>query len=670
MSEQNQTPAPDYVIVPTTPPPSDYPFENNEDDYSTASFHYDYNHRKNKLFEFIQMNPAPTNTKAPYYELGRLAAGGTPHLGVFISAIEYIENRKDCADFVLHSILRLLYQFSDNIRISNDVKTKAAESVLSFKYWPDEEGLDSMCTWTENHYILFASAGFLAGKLYPTEIFSNSGQTGAEKQELNRKRIIRWLNFRFFTGFSEWLSNIYYDEDLVALLNLVDFCDDEEIQTKAASIIDLILFEMALNNHKGVFGSTHGRSYEYSKKWASQESTTDTSKLLFGRGQFTTEDNMSAITFALSERYSPPKVILDIAQDVDRPEMLHRQRSGINLNQISWWNIKPKNYENGMLLLTQETYFHPRTANLFYKMMNKFSWWNNYFFQPLRKYKSFLRFLYLFRLLPTIGRIFKHDICRNTREEVNIYTYRTPDYMLSSAQDYKKGFGGDQQHIWQATLGPNAVCFTTHPARLSGNTPNYWVGSGTLPRVAQFKNVVIAIYKISKSPSLYVPNELFYTHAWFPKDQFEEVVEQNGWIFARLGNGFLALYSQNPYEWRELPGEDQNREVIVHKRNNIWICELGRYETDGDFSEFRKRISKAKIITNKLRAKYESPSLGLIEFGWSQPLRVNKNEISISDYPRFANPYTQVDFPSEKISINFDDQYLILDWMNGLREIS
>ncbi len=35
--------------------------------------------------------------------------------------------------------------------------------------------------------------------------------------------------------------------------------------------------------------------------------------------------------------------------------------------------------------------------------------------------------------------------------EVHIQTYRTPDYLLSCAQDYRAGKPG-YQHIWQATL--------------------------------------------------------------------------------------------------------------------------------------------------------------------------------------------------------------------------
>jgi hypothetical protein len=292
---------------------------------------------------------------------------------------------------------------------------------------------------------------------------------------------------------------------------------------------------------------------------------------------------MSAASFTLSEKYRMPGVVFDIANDQLRKELLHRQRVGILLEEASWWDLKPNDFENGMLLLTLEANFHPRVINLFVKMLNKFNWWENRFFNQFNKHQGIVKFLWWLRLLPVISRIFKHDLCRNTREETNLYTFKTPDYMLSTAQDYRKGFGGDQQHIWQATLGPNAVCFTTHPARKKGPTPNYWAGSGTLPRVAQIRNVVIAIYRISNAPSLFVKNELFFTHAWLPRDQFEETLEQDGWIFARYGNGFLALKSQHPYEWHTLPGEDQNREVIVHNRNNIWLCELGSTDEDNSF---------------------------------------------------------------------------------------
>ena len=350
--------------------------------------------------------------------------------------------------------------------------------------------------------------------------------------------------------------------------------------------------------------------------------------------------------------------------------MINRQRMGIRLDQAEWWGLAPRDFENGMSLLTLEAYMHPRTASLFVRMLNSFNWWENEFFSAFRSRRRLLKFLRFSRLLPLVMRVFEKDVCRNTREEVNIYTYRTPDYMLSSAQDYRPGYGGDQQHIWQATLGPDAVCFTTHPARLSGQTPNYWTGSGTLPRVAQVKNVVIAVYRISRAPALYVPNELIYTHAWLPRDRFEELVEKGGWIFARYGEGYLALLSQHPYDWRQLPGEDQDREVIVHARKNIWICELGRAAVDGEFKDFIDRILAAPVTFRGGRVTYQSPSQGLIEFGWKGALRNEGRQVPLGDYPRYGNPYVQANFPPEKIDIELGEHSLHLDWLDGNRQAS
>jgi len=45
------------------------------------------------------------------------------------------------------------------------------------------------------------------------------------------------------------------------------------------------------------------------------------------------------------------------------------------------------------------------------------------------------------------------------------YTYRTPDYQLSSVQDRRPGEGQCQALYWTAVLGLDAVVFTTHPGR-------------------------------------------------------------------------------------------------------------------------------------------------------------------------------------------------------------
>ncbi len=674
---------PKYHINPPGEPPTGYPSEAQPDVYQLAPVKSTFAQRRAGYVAHILKNPAPKNTKPVWHELLRMAGGEQAHEGVFHAALDFIEARNDCADFVHHSILRLLYQF-DPAKNQLDLKhppseallTRAKETTLGFKYFPDEPGIDSMCTWTENHYILFTSAGYLAGQLFPDEVFSNSTETGRQKIELNRTRILRWLDLRFHTGFSEWLSHVYYDEDLTALLALRDFAEDEEIRRKAEMVIDLLLFDMALNSFKGVFGSTHGRSYENTKKWASNEGTTDTFKLLFGTGIFSGFDNMSAVAFALSG-YRVPDVLEQIA---NQTTFENRQRMGIKIAEMEKWGLHPDNFEDGMLYLTLEAYLHPKTIANTIRMFDTCNWWENAFLDDFKPYRGLLKLIGAVGALPLLIRSFERDVCRNTREEVNIYTYKTPDYMLSTAQDHRKGYGGDQQHIWQATLGPDAVCFTTHPAKIEGVTPNYWAGNGLLPRAAQYKNVAIIIYNIEKIPALYVPIKHFFTHAWLPKDKFDEVQEKDGWIFARKGEGYLALRSQNPYVWntddsdgteiahslRTYP-EDLNREVIVQGKQNIWVCQMGSKTENGEFVNFVENVTSAEISFSGMNVKYVSPGNGAIRFGWDQPLSIDKVEFKLNDYPRYENAFSQTEFNSNEVKIGYGAHKLILNWITGER---
>ncbi|MBI5353951.1 MAG: hypothetical protein HZB50_15015 [Chloroflexi bacterium] len=724
---------PDYQIKASTPTPDSYPSGPMPDSFSEEPFLPDYESRRRAFFEHILKNPTPANTKAAWHELARLAAGGVPHEGIFHAALDFIDVRKDCSDFVLHGIVRLLYQFGDRGQqtidrprstVSGQVLSRARATVLNFKYFPNEPGIDSLCTWTENHYILFTSAAYLAGQMYPDEVFTNSGETGKQKVELNRKRILRWLDLRFHTGFSEWLSHVYYDEDLTALLALYDFAEDEEIRHKAEMILDLLVFDMALNSFKGVFGSTHGRAYENTKKWASNEGTTDTSKLLFGTGVFSGFDNMSAIAFALSN-YRVPEVIETIANDSHLKGDCHlenRQRMGIKLNEMEKWGLHPDNFEDGMLYLTLEAYLHPRTIANTIKMFDTCNWWENSFLNDFKPYRVFLKAFGALGGLPLLARFLERDVCRNTREEVNIYTYKTSDYMLSTAQDYRKGFGGDQQHIWQATLGADAVCFTTHPAKIEGVTPNYWAGNGILPKAAQYKNVAIIIYNIEKIPALYVPIRHFFTHAWLPKDKFDEVIEKKNWIFARKGDGYLALRSRNPYFWtnddmslrasdyqrakqspvkqesandgrllrrQELASrtpapsaslreceadvaggarDDIDNEVIANGAQNIWICQMGCKAEDGEFAEFVEKVSAAGITFRGMNVEYQSPGIGSVRFGWDQALSVDNVQIQLNDYRRYENPYSQTEFNADEIKVTAGEHALTLNWKTGERK--
>lgn len=623
--------------------------------------------RRQAFFDHAMQNAAAlTGTAAAFYQLVRIATGKTLQEKVILERCNFIDERNDCADFALHGLIRLLYQFPD--ALSADLTARIRTTVLSFKYWPDEPGVDSLCTWTENHQILYAAGAYLMGQMFPDETFPNAGHSGRHKMESARPRILRWLDFRFRTGFSEWLSNVYYDEDFIALLSLVDFCEDEELVQRASMVLDLMLFDVALNSFQGLFGSTHGRSYEQHKKWAAKESVASTTRLLFGTGAFPTSLNLSAPCFALSPRYRLPQVLYAVANDI--ATCTNRQRMGIQLAEAERWGLEFDNDEDGMVYLSLEAYLHPRTATLTLRMFDAFNWWENKFFKDIANYKGVINILRHLGLLPVLMRLVERDVCRNTREEVNFITYRTPHYMLSAAVDYRPGYGGDQQHIWQATLGPDAVCFTAHPAKRQGPTPNYWTGEGTLPRVAQIQNVLVAVYKINTMPGLYVTNRLLFTHAWLPKDKFDEVIECGGWVFARKGDAYLALRSRNPHRWQTEDGEDQHREIIADGRTNIWLCELGSRDQSGDFSQFIDAICAAPLTFRGLNVVYTSPSQGRIEFGWRGPFQQHGQVIALHDFPRYENPSAETPFPAERLEIQHGKEWLILEWQDGKRDVS
>jgi len=657
----------DFILQSGGRPPRGYPSTPVPDSYSATPFEADYEKRRQAFFRHCLKNPSMSGIKGYYYELVRLQCRKKPvHEGIIRAALNYIDERRDCADFVMLGIVRMLCQFSGSGLISDKLKRDAQATLLNFKYWPDEPGIDSMCTWTENHQIMFSCNEYLAGQMFPDRVFKNSGMTGIEKMAVSRQRIMKWLELRYLTGFSEWLSHVYYDEDLTALINLVDFCADPVIVRGAQIVTDILFLDMALNSFRGAFGSTHGRSYRPEKQDARIEATSDIQKLMFGTGMFSGTDNMSAVCFALSPGYRLPRVIYDIANDTRPDEVENRQRMGILLRQAERWGLDLKKPDHVMILLGLEAYAHPRTFRPVMGLFDRYRWWENQFFGPFREARALIKFLLATGLSRPVARLLEKDMCRNTREEVNTLTFRTPDYMLSSAQDYRPGFGGDQQHIWQATLSPQAVCFTTHPGHDGDTSAGYWVGSGTLPRVAQVKNCVIAVYRASRMPGIYMTNRLFFTHAWFPCKHFDEVCEKGGWIFGRKGNGYIALYSRNRYRWQE-SGEYAGMEVIADGRKNIWICEMGRKKIDKDFNSFMDRICGARLEFRGQNVMFESPSQGRLEFGWRGRLRQNGTAVPLGDYPRYSNPWMDVPFPPEQIVVTRGRERLELDPGRGIR---
>jgi len=114
------------------------------------------------------------------------------------------------------------------------------------------------------------------------------------------------------------------------------------------------------------------------------------------------------------------------------------------------------------------------------------------------------------------------------------------------------------------------------PTRQAG----WWCGNGSLPRVAQWRDALIALYNLPED------DLLGFTHAFFPAYAFDEHVIEHGWAFARQGDGYLALHAAHGMTL-VTTGNDAQRELRSVGQRNAWVCQMGRAEVDGSFEEFR-----------------------------------------------------------------------------------
>ncbi len=242
--------------------------------------------------------------------------------------------------------------------------------------------------------------------------------------------------------------------------------------------------------------------------------------------------------------------------------------------------------------------------------------------------------------------------------EVNKVTYKTPDSMLCSAQDYHPGMRGYQQHIWQATFGPDAVVFVTHPPCMSeegSRRPNFWHGNYILPRVAQWKDVLVAVHKLPED------DWMGFTHAYFPISAFDDYALRDNWAFARKGDGYIALTSSQDIALIT-QGPSAYRELRAYGEETVWLCHLGRAAEDGDFEAFQEKILALDVQLEGLEITCETLRGETLTFGWTGPLHIDGEEQPITGFKHYENPYCVADLPASKMDIHVGEYVMRLDF--------
>lgn len=576
-----------------------------------------------------------------------------PDYNRFQASLDRIRNREDMGDFITPAFILILKNYKE--LLDDKIIREIEETLINFRYWLDEPGEINACYFTENHQVLYHSAEILVGELFPDRIFPSDGKTGLWHRNHGMTFLLRWMDWRERFGFSEWLTN-YYAEDIMALLMLYQYATDDNVRHRAKALIDTLLLDIAINTFEGHWAGCQGRSYVRYIVEPAFESISPICNLYWGEGDIDGNLASCAIMMAIYD-YKCPKIIQTIGKDKSEA-MVNKERMSLDVKDAWRFGIDPSDFDNIMFFWGQQTYDAREVIENSAKVMLPSNWMNERINAYLEKYA-----LNDMAQIPT-----DDDPDFTAMTQVDIYTYKTSDYILSCAQDFRKGKPGYQQQIWGAFLGGRARVFTNHMGSEEYNDrPNFLAGNSYMPRACQYENVMICIYRIPADHT-----RCLETHAYFPQHEFDEVIERDEWLFGRKGNAYIALRSMNPAFWKA-PDIDLYRSVYQHEKTalnhfqnakpviyhanghaNVWVVEMGSKAQNDSFQAFVDSFDRAILEGDSQTCTYYSPSKGRIRFGWIAPLTVNGNEVSIRDYKRFDNPYCQVEFGEKELTIRHE----------------
>lgn len=180
---------------------------------------------------------------------------------LLLSTLQRISARQDCSDFSMVPLLWIWHDFHGE-HFPAALWKRVRSAIVGYRYGYDELGNDVMWYWSENHALCFHTAQYLAGQLFPDDLFIASGRRGREQQVIAAQRLHAWFDAVEQNGFVEWNSAPYYPVDYIGLFALYQLADDAVLRQRARHLIDRLMLTSALHYQSGIAAGTMGRVYE------------------------------------------------------------------------------------------------------------------------------------------------------------------------------------------------------------------------------------------------------------------------------------------------------------------------------------------------------------------------------------------------------------------------
>lgn len=240
---------------------------------------------------------------------------------------------------------------------------------------------------------------------------------------------------------------------------------------------------------------------------------------------------------------------------------------------------------------------------------------------------------------------------------------RGPGGMVSSAQDYRVGLPGLQEHIWGITLPGSLQVWATNPAAEnhgSHTRPSGWVGHRVLPRVRQHDRTVIALHRGDALAE--------HVHLWFPAARFDEWRSDGDWLVGRKADGLVAVATPGGFEPTTTGDEAWQR--WVPREAPLLVA---RHCHTGEFAGLTEFASALPDLTwHVADSGVRVAGAPTLELAWTGPFLVDGSPVDVAaGLPvapaHLANPATTVVNATDPVQVSWGEHRLEIDPVAGRR---
>ncbi|HDL17645.1 MAG TPA: hypothetical protein ENH29_01165 [Bacteroidetes bacterium] len=495
--------------------------------------------------------------------------------------------------------------------------------LYGYDYWTSEIHQKAKQVWqtywpyrgdTENHWVMWHTALLLAAQTWPDMTADKwiNGRSSQENYEDAQGLLNSWLEIATTIGQGEFDSPHYLQVYLGSLFVLYEFVRDPVMKQKAEMALNWLLADYAGDYLGGAYTGGHSRVYDQDILDPSKDGSVGFGYIFFGDTPFPKNASLSFTVFAALSGYRLPEVIQRIATDRDKPYVSFEKKRVRNIIRfdkemnppVYKTNYMSKNFSLGCLDGGLQQPIQIHTWGVTYLYDDRMKADELFSLHPYYSYKE-------------LGMFF-------------------PEKLKVMVSEVIKSKG-------------------------TYNKEDKWTGGSPYERTFQHKNCIIVLYNLdAQTPFKHIDY-------YFPKSLKKREEGENGWIFCRGGEAYIAVRPLQPGTWHE--EKTCFRFRSPHLQNGV-ITEVFESADFKSWQDFKDSMERTKLDLSKLesqvKVKYTTSSGDEMKFRFPDRRYLNGKFVDLSKMPLFDSPYLEgndrvlkVKHGKEEIILDFNKEEII-----------